>query len=156
MKKNFIYLFGAITLLIQLSSCEEKTVCDLATDAPLRANFYSILNDTLEVDTITGGISVIGIGATDSLVKGLTSQGSVQFTLNPYKDETAYLIKFDNTLDTLVITYERELQLVSEQCGFVTVFDVKGLAATYNYIDSIALINNRVTTETEQHVKIFF
>lgn len=156
MKNKIIYLLGAMALLLNLTSCEEKTICDLATDVPLRAKFFSILNDTLEVDTITGSFSVIGIGASDSLASGLTSQNSMQFTLNPFQDITEYQLIFDGVSDTLSITYQRELELVSEQCGFITIFDIKKLESTYNYIDSVALINTEVRTENEQHVKIYF
>ncbi len=156
MKTKILYLFTSLSLLAALSSCEEKTICDLATDVPLRAKFYSILNDTLEVDTITGSFSVIGIGASDSLAAGLTSQNSVQFTLNPFQDKTEYQLIFDGVSDTLSISYERKLELVSELCGFITNFDIKKLESTYNYIDSVALINSEVRTENEQHVKIYF
>ncbi len=156
MKKKISYLLGLVTLLTSLSSCEEKTICDLSTDTPLRASFYSILNDTLEVDTLVESITVVGIGNSDSLVEGLSSQNGVNFTLNPFEDITSFHLILDGVGDTITISYERELELVSELCGFITTFDIRKLQSTYHYIDSVALINTKVRTENEQHVKIYF
>ncbi len=156
MKKKIFYLLGLVTLLTSLSSCEEKTICDLSTDAPLRANFYSILNDTLEVDTLVESITVVGVGNSDSLVEGLSSQNGVNFTLNPFEDLTSFHLILDGVSDTITISYDRELELVSELCGFITTFDIRKLQSTYHYIDSVALINTKVRTENEQHVKIYF
>lgn len=154
---NRILLSSAMLflLLATLTSCEEGAGCQLSTEAPLRAGFYGIIDDTLEIDTVTGSFSVMGIGASDTLISS-RNENSIQLSLNPFTDSSAFIFEWELVVDTLTFKYERSMQLLSEECGFITKFEVNEVKSTYNLIDSVALIENTVNTENERHLKIYF
>lgn len=154
---NRILLTSAILLLLlgTVTSCEEGPGCQLSTEAPLRAGFYGIIDDTLEIDTVTGSFSVTGIGTTDTLISS-RNENSILLTLNPFTDSSAFIFEWELAVDTLIFRYERSMQLLSEECGFITKFEVNDVKSTYNLIDSVALIENTVNTENERHLKIYF
>jgi hypothetical protein len=60
-------------------------------------------------------------------------------------------------IDTLNIEYSRRIKLISPECGFVTIFDLKDIHLTHNIVDSslisMPLIN---INSNEENIKIFF
>lgn len=156
MKNTVLFSLCLGLAFIAFTSCEEKTACDLTTDAPLQVGFYSLLNDTLELDTTATNFTAWGIGSTDTIYQLQSGLAEAELQLNPFIDKASYVLTFDSITDTLQVSYTRELELVSELCGFITLFDIQSIQTTRNYIDSVAIVNTKVTTDNVQHVKIYF
>lgn len=153
--KKALNLLTAFAFSFSLISCEESTVCDLSTDVNVSGAFYSILNDTLEVDTVANVYSSIGVGSADSLSSGLSNQNSIDLELNPFQDTSSFVVVINNVSDTLTFKYNRSLELLSELCGFITTYEIEEVKSTYHVIDSLAIIDNTVINENELHLKIY-
>ncbi len=153
--KKVIALFAVVMLLLMNVGCEEQIDCQLSTETPLRAGFYTMVNDTLELDTSTAVLSVIGLGQSDSILASAGEQLSFNLPLNPFVDSSAFIMIFDGIHDTLSIRYNRRLQLLSEECGFITKFELSSVSSTHNHIDSLYIIEDNVDTENVRHLKIY-
>lgn len=154
MKKAIsIAVLLCLTLLLS-QGCEESLGCQVSTTIPARAGFYTFNTDSSETATLANEVSLKGIGA-DSLIIANQEVGLFNFYLDPYQDSCAFLLTIAAQSDTLSFTYSRSLELLSEECGFITTFEVNAFKSTYNGIDSVALIENSVNTENDQHIKIY-
>jgi hypothetical protein len=68
-------------------------------------------------------------------------------------------IEGNEIIDVLTFNYEVEQQYVSKACGYKANFildETNGVVSTYNWINSIEIINSNIINPNEVHLKIYF
>ncbi|MCF8335698.1 MAG: hypothetical protein K9H65_03755 [Bacteroidales bacterium] len=154
---NKIFLYGIIiTMVFSLISCEEEE-CDQSLRNDAGVGFYTF-EENVETDTALPSISVYARNRPDSLLyDSIPGQTGVRLPLDPTKDFSEFIFAIDSLHDTLQIKYNRELNLISQPCGFITDFHIQEIKTPHHHFDSIVVINNRITqNENEEHFKIYF
>ena len=153
MIKNLIVI---LTFALVVSSCSDDR-CHLETDTLLKAEMS--VNDSETPKKFIDSLSVYSPEWADSIhYKTEGTSNSLLFMLSPNKDTTSLIFTsnlVDNN-DTITFFYQRDLVLLSAECGFVVHFKIDSIANTWNYIDSLTLIKNQITTDVQGHIKIYF
>ena len=136
-------------------SCESEKICELSTVSILNAGFYSVpdsIPEAVSVDDLT----VYGIGREDSLIYDQASSvGSFVLPLSPSSDTTGFVFTLGADTDTITFLCSRELHLLSMECGFTTYFYIERIDNTSNVIDSISVVNEKVTTGDDENIQIY-
>ncbi len=145
-------LFLALVLLCL--SCNINRPCDEQVRFPVNTRFYHIIEEELK-DTILEDITVYGIGREDSLLYSQDTTNIISFRLSPFVDTTKIIIVYGSLYDTLTFNYSRELRMISPECGFAFLFDIRELYNTSNFIDSVSLIDPKLEEIEAEHLQIF-
>ena len=147
-------IFVFLTLVSICLSCNINRPCDEQIRFPVNTGFYYISDEEVK-DTILEDITVFGIGREDSLLYDRDTTNAISYRLSPYVNATEIVIVFGSLYDTLTFDYSRELRMVSPECGFAFLFDIRELSNTSNFIDSISLIDPKLEEIETEHLKIF-
>jgi len=136
-------------------SCESDKSCEQSTASVLNAGFYSIV-DSLPEPTSVDNFTVYGIGRADSLIYDQASSvSSFNLPLSPSCDTTGFVFTMGTETDTIIFLYSRELHLLSMECGFTTYYYIEGIDNTSNTIDSVSVVNEKVTTGDDENIQIY-
>ncbi len=147
--KNVMVLFAVLLV----AGCMQDELCEDITDNPLRIGFYTFEdgeNTPISVDSLT----VFGLEYEDFLYDNQYNVGRIEVPLNMSVDNCAFVMVFPESTDTLKVFYERNLSLVSVECGFVTFYDIFEVQTTNNSIQSYSIEENNVTNTNEEHLHI--
>ena len=136
-------------------SCESEKICEVSTVSTLNAGFYSVpdsIPEAISVDNLT----VYGIGREDSLIYDqANSVGSFILPFSQSVDETGFVLSLGTETDTITFLYSRELHLLSIECGFTTYYYIERIDNTSNVIDSVRVVNEKVTTGDDENIQIY-
>mgnify|MGYP006304383573 CR=1 FL=1 len=137
-------------------SCEEQE-CDQSMNNNAGFGFYTF-QDSAEAEAAISTLSVYAEARSDSLLyDSLLNRTNVRLPLDPSKDFSHFIFMMGPLNDTVKINYSRELNLVSQACGFITNFAINKATASHHLIDSIVVTNKEIKqNEDEQHFKIYF
>lgn len=155
MIKKFIAIFTFLLALVIFSCSDDK--CHLETDTLLRAEMSIENPDTPE--GFIDSLSVYSPEWADSIhYKTEKSGKSLLFMLSPNTDITEIIFTSNvvNNNDTIIFFYQRDFVLLSAECGFVVHYKIDSIANTWNYIDSLKLVKNQITTNEQGHIQIYF
>ena len=144
----------SLVLVFVCFSCNINRPCDEQVRFPVNTVFYNIYDEEMK-DTILENITVYGIGREDSLLYDQDTTRLISFRLSPYVDTTEIVIVFGLLYDTLTFYYSRELRMISPECGFAFLFDIRELNNTSNFIDSLSLIDPKLEDIEAEHLQIF-
>ena len=149
---GLLYITGFCLLFF---SCESEELCEQSTVSVLNAGFYSI-QDSLPEPTSVDNFSIYGIGRADSLIYNQASSiGSFVLPLSHSFDTTGFILTLGTEIDTIRFLYTRELHLLSMECGFATYYYIERVDNTANAIDSIIVVNKKVTTGDDENIQIY-
>jgi len=135
--------------MLLFTGCQEE-LCEELTENPLRVGFYIEENGEnipVEIDSM----SVVGIGK-EELLYDDTNVGMLELPLDVSRDSCGFKFYFPQKTDTLKVYYERNLSLVSIECGFVTFFEILDLEMTNNVIKSYSIEEPNITNVNEEHI----
>ena len=136
-------------------SCESDESCEQLTVSALNAGFYSI-QDSIPESILVDNFTVYGIGRADSLIYDQTSSiSSFELPLSPSCDTAGFILTVGTETDTITFLYFRELHLLSMECGFTTFYYIERINNTSNVIDSISVVNDKVTTADDENIQIY-
>ncbi|MDX9696195.1 MAG: DUF6452 family protein [Bacteroidales bacterium] len=76
--------------------------------------------------------------------------------LSPFSDTSIFIFTSQGFLDTVWVLSNRQLVLLSQECGFVNNFAIDSVWYSTNNIDSLELINKNLTAQNDGHFKIYF
>jgi hypothetical protein len=125
-----------ILAVIGFFACDESDYC-LENQQSVQTTFYSAYDDD---DTTVSAVSFYGIGRSDSLVYDSAEVDDAYLTLSMFSDTTAYVVDIDGFKDTLYFVHQKELDFVSEDCGFIFRFEIDTVLFTnISFIDSVAV-----------------
>ncbi len=149
---GLLYITGFCLLFF---SCESEESCEQSTVSVLNAGFYSI-PDSLPESTSVDNLTVYGIGRADSLIYDQASSvGSFVLPLSPSCDTTGFVLTLGAVTDTIRFLYSRELHMLSMECGFATYYYIERINNTTNTIDSVSVVNEKVTTGDDENIQIY-
>ena len=150
-KQAAVFLFPIVLII----SCQTNNQCDTATESLVKVNFYVV--DSVELAVTVSNISVYGLGNSDSLLyENDTTRSSVLLPLSPNSETTEFVFEFENITENIKFTYTTSTYLESMDCGFITNYEIESVGYSKNIIDTIIIINGSVTTDNEEHIKLFF
>lgn len=148
----FLYITGFCLLFF---SCESEKICEQSTVSKLNAGFY-LVQDSIPEAASVDSFTVYGIGRADSLIYDqANSVSSFVLPLSHSVDTTGFVLTLGTETDTITFLYSRELHLLSMECGFATYYYIESIDNTSNVIDSVRVVNEKVTTGDDENIQIY-
>ena len=145
-------------MFFSVFSCSDD-VCNEETESTL--NLVFIVNDASLTDIgFIDNLSIYSPEWTDSIhFLGENESGGtvLGFMLSPYSDTSEIIITSKNATekDTLIILSQREQIFLSKECGFITDFLIDTVLFTLNYIDSIEINEDEITTAKNGEIQLY-
>ena len=155
--KKIILLLIAVLTTYGFVSCEEDN-CPLSTLSLARFNFLD--SNTHKSVTLSQGATVTGIAEIADTLNIDTVFNSAQNYMSvplSYTSETTYVLHYTERMrDTIKLTH-KNIPFVSDiECGAIMFYEVQNLSYTTNALDSITLVNPRITNEETIKFNIFY
>jgi len=169
MKKLF-----KITLLLiftsSFSSCEKDDICaeETPTTPRLIIEFYDSINTSVLKNV--ANLKATGNGASTSLE--FNGVNTIRLPLKTNENFTQYTLEINSTsitatknTDLIKFNYTTNDIYISRACGFKSQFDLNLLNATIKtnpvgdvvyWIKNIEIIKNKIETEDDIHIKMYF
>lgn len=145
-------------LSIQFFSQCDQPYCEEKGEVALNVGFYKYTNNII-ADTLIDSVSIyIGPNLDTLFYNELEAKtNKVAFPLSPLVDTVKVVFQFNKAInDTLAIYYNRELRMVSHECGFVHFFKIDTITTTNNKIKSIWISKDFVEYGSKENIKIYF
>jgi len=153
--KNRIILYCSIFLAISamMISCVPQT-CNEKTESLAGATFYKTGTGKIEApDTV----SIFCLKEDISkFYQKLFKRAIIYLPFDPSAEKCTFILRINQTTDTVAFNYTTFPYLVSKECGYTYCFSVTGYWSTKNIIDTIIVVNNRITTGNEENMRIFY
>ncbi|HSH52907.1 MAG TPA: DUF6452 family protein [Bacteroidales bacterium] len=149
-----VILFSVLLLGIMACSDDE---CHLDTQTLLKVEMS--VTDTSTPEGFIDSLSVFSTEWTDSIhYQSEGNNNNLWLTLSPANDTTTFIFSSIPVQgnDTITFFYQRKFELLSAECGFVTHYTISNFTYTQNYIDSLKLEKNIITTDEQGLLKIYF
>ncbi|MPN30850.1 hypothetical protein SDC9_178321 [bioreactor metagenome] len=152
-----IYLFA----LFFLSACTQTENCTQEKNVLMQVGFYKKTMDSttkiysksaLTIDSIW----VMGLGTDSLLYNKETSIKSINIPLKKTIEQTDYIVRFNNTTDTISIFHtNNDRYYLSLECGCVVAHSIDEIGSTGHFIDSVSIINRDINTTNAENIQIY-
>ena len=152
-----IYLFA----LFFLSACTQTENCTQEKNVLMQVGFYKktmdsttniYSNSALTIDSIW----VMGLGTDSLLYNKETSIKSINIPLKKTIEQTDYIVRFNNTTDTISIFHtNNDRYYLSLECGCVVAHSIDEIVSTGHFIDSVSIINRDINTTYAENIQIY-
>lgn len=152
-----IYLFA----LFFLSACTQTENCTQEKNVLMQVGFYKKTMDSttniysksaLTIDSIW----VMGLGTDSLLYNKETSIKSINIPLKKTIEQTDYIVRFNNTTDTISIFHtNNDRYYLSLECGCVVAHSIDEIVSTGHFIDSVSIINRDINTTNAENIQIY-
>jgi hypothetical protein len=149
-------ILPVIMLAGLLAACQQDEVCEELTANPLRIGFYLPSENGQAQTAIIDSLTVFGLDRPGEPIydnRALVSR--IELPLDPLADTCGFVLIFPEQTDTLILTYQRELSLLSVECGFAMFFELEQVWSTGNVIMVIEKNNHTVSNSQDEHLKVF-
>ena len=165
--KSRLLLFS---VLITMVSCFTQEVCDDNSQSELVARFKTVVFETIleveiesTIDTIISGVSIYGIreGKPDSLLYNLSETSRIVLPLDPHHTYSSFVMKIDESSDTLTLVHSTGFYLVTYDCGYGAIHTLDadsidyGGTLFYDITIKDAVID-AATDNDEEHLWLYF
>ena len=156
MKKTIIGLIAVISYL--LYGCGGEAECPLNYVSLARFDFLdSKMHAPVKMThgaTITGTIWMDGTAKTDTVFNQAESYMSVPLS---YTDQTTYVIHYSETMRDTIELKHKNIPFVSDiECPAMMFFEVEDVRYTTNALDSVKLVNPKITNEERINFYIYY
>ena len=165
---GLIWLAGFALLL---ASCTTDTECRQTSGIRLNVIFNGdslrpstdsvrLSIDPFAMDTIPfstfSGMEIHGLGR-DSIIYTVDEViNKVKLPLRPDSLHTDFVLTYNGHIDTLQIYHKNDMQFISLACGCFVFHTLDGVRESHAFIDSVRILNDEVSTSTDDHLCIFF
>ena len=167
MKKFINILF--ISVLLFTVSCIKDEECRKNRYVNMEIGLYHVtynaatqayVKSTLSIDSLTlRGINVDNSGnesLVDSILYNNTkSVNRLVLPLNKIKEQSKYLVQFNQVIDTITVFHKNIDYYLSLECGCIKTFSIDTVLTTNNFIDSVRIINHNVDNNNAEHLQIY-
>ena len=82
--------------------------------------------------------------------------GVIQLPLKPDSLHTEFVINYNGRSDTLKILHDNDMQFISLACGCLVFHTIEGWSISRNFLDSVHILNDLVTTSGDRHMQLYF
>lgn len=145
---SFLFIIGII------SSCSDDP-CRLDTE-PLLTLSISVEDNSLISANYTEGLYAYAPEWDDSIQYASENIDSIM--LSPNHTLTTLILESTNEIlkDTLYVYHQNNVRLLSMECGFVIDYEIDTIINTWNLIDSISVVKDKITNEKSGLVEIYY
>ena len=153
-KKNKLFLLIMLVVFpLHFFRCTPES-CLEETTSFINATFYKT---STSKPAMPDSVTVFGIGKEDfRLYSKSTGLSGLRLPLNPSAGECGFVIKINNTTDTLRFRYTSFPHLVSKECGFTYYHTLDTTLVYGNAITRVVERNKNITTFNEENIRIYF
>lgn len=158
MMRKCVSLMCLWAVMLLLTACNDGSCYDNGNSLPLMRFYMKGSNTNVTVS----GVSLRGVGAPgDSVYVSNQAISEAYLPLRATKTSTQWVISVNTNVnvvvsDTLTIDYTSSPYFASAECGAMYKFNINGVAATHNIIDSIALVQPVVTNVNVESLRVYF
>ena len=157
MKTRHLFLLLAGFLLLT-PGCGGEPECPLNTLSVARFEFRD--SKTHQSVQITNGAMVTGIALVDGELDVDTVFNQAQNYMSvplSYTDKTTYVIHYTETMRDTIEVKHKNIPFVSDvECPSLMFFEVENIRYTTNALDSIKLVNPKITNEERINFNIYY
>lgn len=158
MKRTGLNILFIIALSVGILSCDTDDTCRKSRTVLLGMNFYldSINSKTnqLVVQNLTiDSLWIKGEGL-NKYFYSKESKNSVKLPLNSFAQESKYMMRFNETIDTVLIKHQNFTEFLSLECGYIRTHKIDTVISTNNFIDSISINQENVGTIYVENIQI--
>ena len=135
------------------TGCITVEVCDENYDSELVARFKT-RHEGAPADTTVSALTLYGIreGLSDSLLYDSISTSGFVVPLDPHHDFSSFVLQINGQADTLVISYDQEVYMISYTCGFANLFTINdNIELSSGVIKSDTILNDMIDAEYEEN-----
>ena len=148
-----------VALLATTAGCNTESCTENQSSIPL-AGFYGSDGTKVSVDSLC----IRGVGApSDSALYSGSALSQAYLPLRSDKESTSYYfqylqkdLNFPQLYDTITVRYTSEPYFTSEECGLSFIYTVTDLSFTTHLIDSVKLLDNKITPADVEQLQIYF
>lgn len=157
MKKASVFLITLLAVFSLLAGCGESN-CPLTTVSLARFTFLD--SRTHSPVSFNTGVTVTGIADIDGKLKIDTVFNQAQNYMSvplSYTNKTTYVMHYTETMrDTIEVTH-KNIPFVSDiECSAMMFYNVENIRYTTNALDSVTLVNPKVTNEERNNFHIYY
>ena len=164
-QKYLCFILSALCGIGWVACTQERQPCLTPKTASLIIETIHLTSDTatIPVDTaLPAAIFIPVLPKKDTLPETIYPQQQSLFTISLSSDSTICQWKITtdtlptNQYDTLTFFYQRNLQFLSNACGYTYFYTLDSVHTTHINIDSLHIINTSVTNNVNtKHLQIF-
>ena len=156
-KLNY-YMTMVLLAGLSFQACEGEPECPLTTTSVARFNFLdSKLHKPVSFKnavTVTGIAIENGTMEIDTVFNMAQDYMSVPLS---YTDKTTYVIHYTETMRDTIELKHKNIPFVSDiACGAMMFYNVESMRYTTNALDSVIIVNPRITNEETTNFNIFY
>ncbi|MDE5807012.1 MAG: hypothetical protein K2H76_02780 [Muribaculaceae bacterium] len=162
-KNPFFYVSLSAVAMGIAAGCATDECYDNRNALPY-AGFYGVMDGKMSSISVDS-LRVYGIGAPgDSILsEGKRAIANLYLPFRIDSDTTSYVFKLINKAydeyeiaDTVTFVYSREARFVSSACGASYIYTIKDIRNTGLLIDSISVLDGRITNSDIENIQIYF
>ena len=156
MKKSIFIL--SIALMALLAACGGEPECPLNSVSTARFDFRdSKTQATVKLNTgvtVTGLATIDGVLETDTVFNKAESYMSVPLS---YTSQTTYVLHYTETMRDTIELKHNNIPFVSDiECPALMYYEVENFRYTTHALDSIKLVNPKITNEETINFNIYY
>ncbi len=140
---------------VLIAGCSSTDECHEDKTVNMKIGFYqkTDLTDTsIKVDSLW----MNGLEKDSFLFVNSKSLYSVSIPLNAARQQSDFIIRFNNTTDTLLVFYTpNNAYFISFECGYIATQTIDEVISTNHFIDSVRILEREVINVNAEHIKIF-
>jgi len=162
--KQFIYIL-LIPFFLSAISCAADEECRKERIVKMDVEFLkktfnptnsTYTTGTLNVDSLTvQGMDSLGVMIDSILYKNKKNVTQINLPLNKFATESTFVMRFNQTTDTLTIYHTNTDLYLSLECGCLKTHTIDTVLTTNHYIDSVKITNHNVNTTDAKHLQIY-
>lgn len=147
-----------VLLIVLLPSCGGEPECPLNSTSLARFEFLD--SKTHASVKLTNGATVTGIATVDGVAEADTVFNQAESYMSvplSYTDQTAYVIHYTETMRDTIVLKHKNIPFVSDiECPALMFYEVEGMTYTTHALDSVKLVNARITYEEAINFHIYY
>ncbi|HLP05135.1 MAG TPA: DUF6452 family protein [Paludibacter sp.] len=118
------------------------------TTAPLTVDSLTVRG--LRIDPNTGSETLV-----DSVLYNNKTTNTISLPLSKFDNESAFVLSFKKTIDTIRIFHTNNEQYLSLECGCITVHSIDTVLMTRHFLDSAKINVHNVNTTNAEHLRLY-
>ncbi|PWD99672.1 DUF6452 family protein [Marinilabilia rubra] len=144
----------AVTAIVFITAgCENEEAC-LSNQHSVQAGFFSAWSQT-DKDSTLNEVSLFGLEREDSIYTR-ESLSELFIPLDFERDTVSFAVVARTMKDTLRIAYQKELDFISRDCGYIFSFQIDTVWHSNAFIDSVAIEYTDIKYgETVENIKLY-
>ena len=155
MKKLIFLLIFGLTLLY---GCGGEPECPLNSTSLARFEFLD--SKTHASVKLSSGVTVTGIATIDGVMEADTVFNQAESYMSvplSYTNQTAYVIHYTEAMRDTIVLKHKNIPFVSDiECPALMFYEVEDMTYTTNALDSVKLVNARITYEEAINFHIYY